>query len=259
MSLPRFFLRNQVLAAQTEEVFGLRLDDEDVKHARVLRLKPGEHIAVIDGSQDYFECEIVAFEDVMHVRISSHDDSRIDRPFVVLFQGLCKGDKMEQVIRHATELGVSAFVPLACERSVVRLDRKKAEARVNRWNSVAKSAAMQSGQPSIPEVSLPIKPNEAAGMLGGATCVLVCWEEERQVSMKEAIGDALAKTFTPALDARVAICIGPEGGFTEQEVKTLCEANRHSYSVTLGSQILRTETAGIVAPALAIYELGGLQ
>ena len=259
MSLPRFFLGNQVLAAETEEVFGLRLDEDDAKHARVLRLKPGEHVAVIDAAQDYFECEVVAFDDVMKVRITRHEDAAAARPNVVLFQGLCKGDKMDMIVRHATELGVCAFVPLACERSVVKLDAKKAASRVARWNSIAKSAAMQSGQPIVPEVSAPKTPAEAVELLGGATCVIVCWEEERTTSLKTAIAEALERTLTPALDARVAICIGPEGGFSEREVETLRASNSHSYSVTLGPSILRTETAGIVAPALALYELGGLQ
>ena len=259
MSLPRFFLHNQVLAEETDEVFGLRLDEGDAKHARVLRIKPGEHIAVIDCVKDYFECEVVSFDDTMKVRITRHEDAGLERPTVMLFQGLCKGDKMDMIIRHATELGVSAFVPLACERSVVRLDAKKAASRVARWNSVAKSAAMQSGQPQIPEVSLPVSPAQASEMLSGATCVVVCWEEERSTSLKQAIGEALELTLTPALDARVAICIGPEGGFSQREVQTLMSANPMSYSVTLGPSILRTETAGIVAPALALYELGGLQ
>lgn len=259
MSLPRFFLENQVLSDEGDDVFALRLTAEDAKHARVLRLQPGEHIAVIDAVQDYFECEIASMRDGVEVRIARHEADTELGPQVVLLQGLCKGDKMDMVIRHATELGVSAFVPLACERSVVRLDAKKAASRVQRWRSVAKSAAMQSGQPAVPQVSEPMRPYEAAQVLAGATCVAVCWEEARSTSLRQAIQSGLEATGTPAADARVAVCIGPEGGFSEAEVQTLCNANTRSYPVTLGRSILRTETAGIVAPALAIYELGGLQ
>lgn len=259
MSLPRFFLDNQVLADESEEVFGLRLAPGDLKHARVLRIAPGEHIAVIDAAQDYFECEVASFADTLQVRITRHDDAPEAGAQVILLQGLCKGDKMDTVIRHATELGVSAFVPLACERSVVKLDAKKAAARMQRWRAIAKSAAMQSGQPAVPEVHDPLRPAQAAGLLRGATCVLVCWEEERGMSLHRAIDDALMKTQMPARDARVAVCVGPEGGFTEREVGQLCSANPRSHAITLGPSILRTETAGVVAPALVIYELGGLQ
>ena len=125
MSLPRFFLENQVLAAETEAVFPLRLALDDAKHARVLRLAAGEHIAVIDADQDYFECEIVDFADELPlVSIARHEDASEAGPQVILLQGLAKGDKMETVIRHATEVGVAAFVPLACARSIVKLDGK---------------------------------------------------------------------------------------------------------------------------------------
>ena len=154
MSLPRFFVENQVLAAETEAVFPLRLASDDAKHAKVLRLAPGEHVAVIDADSDYFECEIVDFSDALPlVSIARHAEADEAGPQVILLQGLAKGDKMETVIRHATEVGVAAFVPLSCKRSVVKLDGKKAAAKTERWRAIAKSAAMQSGQARIPEVS----------------------------------------------------------------------------------------------------------
>ena len=125
MSLPRFFLENQVLAAETEAVFPLRLAADDVKHAKVLRLTAGEHIAVIDGASDYFECEIIDISNGLPlVSIARHEEAPAEGPQVILLQGLAKGDKMETVIRHATEVGVAAFVPLTCRRSVVKLDGK---------------------------------------------------------------------------------------------------------------------------------------
>ena len=260
MSLPRFFLENQVLAAETEAVFPLRLAADDAKHAKVLRLAAGEHIAVIDAAQDYFECVIADFSDGLPlVSIARHDDGTVVGPQVILLQGLAKGDKMETVVRHATEVGVAAFVPLACARSIVKLDGKKAAAKTERWRAIAKSAAMQSGQPCIPEVSEPVGVKAAAEMLAGATCVLVCWEEAPETArLSEAVQGALATTGTPAADARVAVVVGPEGGLTEDEVQALLACNPQARLVTLGPSILRTETAGIVAPALALYELGGM-
>lgn len=260
MSLPRFFLENQVLAAETEAVFPLRLAPDDARHAKVLRLAPGEHVAVIDAASDYFECEIVDFSDTLPlVSIARHAEADEAGPQVILLQGLAKGDKMETVIRHATEVGVAAFVPLSCKRSVVKLDGKKAAAKTERWHAIAKSAAMQSGQARIPEVSEPVSVREAASMLAEATAVLVCWEEAPEsASLREAVQGALAATRTPAADARIAVVVGPEGGLSEEEVHVLLGSNPRARLVTLGSSILRTETAGIVAPALVLYELGGM-
>lgn len=260
MSLPRFFLGNQVLAAEAEAVFPLRLAPDDARHAKVLRLAPGEHVAVIDAASDYFECEIVDFSDALPlVSITRHAEAGEDGPQVILLQGLAKGDKMETVIRHATEVGVAAFVPMSCKRSVVKLDGRKAAAKTERWRAIAKSAAMQSGQARIPEVSEPVSVREATSMLAEATSVLVCWEEAPgSASLREAVQGALAATRTPAADARIAVVVGPEGGLTEEEVRALLASNPRARLVTLGPSILRTETAGIVAPALVLYELGGM-
>lgn len=256
MSLHRFFLDDQVIAQESEERFVLRLSAEDAKHFRVLRLRPGEHIAVIDAAQDYFECEIDSCDDALpFVRIAAHRDAPPARAQVILVQGLAKGDKFDEVIRHATELGVAGFVPLACERSVVKLDGSRAAKRVERWRSIARSAAMQSGQDAIPEVSLPCDVQAAVRMLIGATAVLVCWEEAPlDATIDVAIERALARALCPPADARIALVVGPEGGLASDEVDAFL-ALESAAAVTLGPSILRTETAGIVAPALVLHEL----
>lgn len=258
MSLPRFFLENQVLAAETEAVFPLRLESDDAKHARVLRLAAGEHIAVIDADQDYFECEIVDFADELPlVSIARHEDASEAGPQVILLQGLAKGDKMETVIRHATELGVSAFVPMACERSIVRLDARKAAARTQRWRAIAKSAAMQSGQRVCPEVGEPMALADVCASLAHATAVLVCWEEAPlDARIEKALERGLRLDRALPENARIAVVVGPEGGLSRSEADALLACNPRASLVSLGSSILRTETAGIVAPALVLHELG---
>lgn len=254
-------MEEQVIAKEADAVFPLRLARDDAKHARVLRLSAGEHVAVIDAAQDFFECEIVSFDsDVPLVRIARRGDTPSDEPNVVLVQGLAKGDKMETVIRHATEVGVAGFVPFAAARSVVKLDAKKAAAKTERWRSIAKSAAMQSGQARIPEVAEPMNLSAVCEALAQATAVLVCWEEAEgtqplHISLERAL--AACSCATPA-DARVAVVVGPEGGLTEEEVRALLACNPRAALVSLGSSILRTETAGIVAPSLVLYELGAL-
>lgn len=261
MSLPQFFLENQVIASE-EGVFPLRLSHDDLKHVRALRLTVGEHLALVDAAQDYFECEIVSFDDgVPLVRIARRLDADETLAHVVLVQGVAKGDKMDAVIRHATEVGVSGFIPLACERSIVKLDQKKAQSRAARWRAIAKSAAMQSGRTIIPEVADPMSVSEVADTLREATAVLICWEE---APYSAHLADALHAGLVAcgmdrsASDARVAIIVGPEGGLTHDEVDRLLACNPRARLVTLGSSILRTETAGLVASALVIYELGGL-
>ncbi len=257
MSIPHFYLENQVVASEEAEAFPLRLSPGDVKHARALRLAPGEHMAVIDAAGDYFECEIVAFSDAIPlVRIAQHGRDVPERPSIVLVQGLAKGDKMDTVVRHATELGVGAIVPLACERAVVRLDAKKAQAKTERWRAVAKSAAMQSGQPRLAEVTLPQSVEQAASLVAQAHAVLVCWEEAPQSAfLDDALERALDAQCMPARDARVAVVVGPEGGLAPCEVDAFLSCSDYASLVTLGPSILRTETAGIVAPALIMHAL----
>ena len=260
MSLQHFYLESQVLAEEADEVFALMLSPDDEKHARVLRMGPGEHIAVVDAALDYFECEIESHgPEGMRVRIASHLGAPARRPRVTLLQGLAKGDKMDEVIRHATELGVSSFVPLECSRSVMRIDPRKAPKKLERWRAVAKSAAMQSGQLAIPEVHEPQKPSAAAARLRDYTAVCVCWEEAPQSQkLSDAIAAGLSAQEIGPEDARIAVVVGPEGGLTEEEVASFLGSCPNAALVSLGPSILRTETAGVVAPALALYELGQL-
>lgn len=260
MSLPRFFLEDQVLAAESEPTFPLRLSTDDAKHARVLRITPGEHIIVIDADQDCFECEVKDCSgDLPIVSIARHEATSEEGPHVILVQGLAKGDKMDVVIRQATELGVCAFIPLECERSVVHLDEKRAAKRMERWRVIAKSAAMQSGQPRIPEVDQPMGVAAACARLQGATALLVCWEEApTTASLHDALTRSLAALRMPVADARIAVVVGPEGGLTQAEVDMLQASHSQAHLVSLGRSILRTETAGVIAPALALYELGCL-
>ena len=258
MSLQHFYLDEQVLADEVGGPFPLRLAADDAKHARVLRLAPGERIAVVDAALDYFACEIVAFDDALPVvRIAQRFERADAGPSVVLVQGLAKGDKMETVIRHATELGVSAFVPMSCERSIVRLDARKAAARTQRWRAIAKSAAMQSGQRACPEVGEPMALADVCAFLAHATAVLVCWEEAPlDARIEKALERGLRLDRALPENARIAVVVGPEGGLSRSEADALLACNPRASLVSLGSSILRTETAGIVAPALVLHELG---
>lgn len=172
-------------------------------------------------------------------------------PRVTLAQGLAKGEKMDDVVRQATELGASRIVPFAAERSVVKLDAAKAAARVDRWRRVAAEAAQQSQRTDIPEVHDMVPAQALPDVLSGST-VLVCWEDAGDA---EGVAAAIARV-APVPDVDVAIVVGPEGGLTRAEVSLLEAAG--AVVVTLGPTVLRTETAGVVATALAIHARGGL-
>lgn len=172
-------------------------------------------------------------------------------PRVTLAQGLAKGEKMDDVVRQATEIGVSRIVPFSAERSVVRLDADKAAARVERWRRIAAEAAQQSQRADIPQVHALATSGELPDILEGSL-MLVCWEDAIDA---EGIASAIER-LGPAPETDVTVVVGPEGGLTAGEV-SLLEASG-AVTVTLGATVLRTETAGVVATALAVHARGGL-
>ncbi len=256
MSLHRFFLPEQIIEHVTDEQFTLRLTDDDVKHAKVLRLEPGEHIAVIDADHNYYDCEIISFDTQLIVRVAEHKDAPVEPFFITLFQGCAKGSKMDDIICHATELGVGEFVPFFARRSVVKLDDKRAQKRHERWCALAKSAAMQSGSSRIPRISDLLPSDQVKDALASFDLVLVFWEEASHTcTLKQAF--AQAQQIHANIE-NIAVVVGPEGGFEEEEVRTFLSSNDASALVSLGSRILRCETAALIASALTIYECGGL-
>lgn len=138
MSLQHFFLDNQVLSetikACENHAFCLDLLHEDLHHAKVLRLKPGEHIGVIDADGVFYECEITDFGNKMMVKNSQKQHSRKLHkcPQITLCAGLTKQNKFDDVIRACTEIGVLGFVPVEFKRSVVKLDKKKQKSKYER-------------------------------------------------------------------------------------------------------------------------------
>ncbi len=163
---------------------------------------------------------------------------------VTLCYGLPKGDKLDDVLRQVTELGVEGVLVVACERSVVRLDADRAEKRRERWTRVVAEAARQCGRADTPEIEGPLAIDAALDATGAMATRLVLHPEG---------GAPLASA---ALDAPVAVFIGPEGGFAPGELARLALAGVQR--VSLGGLVLRTETAAVVGPALVLHRLGVL-
>ena len=252
MSLHHFFLDKQIIADESDQVFTLALSSDDFKHAQVLRLKPGEHISVVDGDADYFELEIIEVtSNAIDVSIAKHSEksSSLHIPQFVLAQGLAKGDKMDRLIKQCIEVGAQSIIPIAMNRSIVQLDAKKAAKRSERWNSIAREAAMQSGARQLPQVTPVVSWTEFCKDLTASDMVLVCWEEaDQNESMLALIHDKFQELMS---SHRCIVVIGPEGGIAPAEIEQLHNSPAQIHEISLGATILRTETAGIVALAIA--------
>ncbi len=219
----------------------IRIEGSDVNHIKnVLRMRPGEMLRLCTGldNMDY-RCEIARIEEEAVVaRILWVEESGVELPSrLYLFQGLPKSDKMELIIQKAVELGVYEIIPMATARSVVKLDSKKAETKVKRWNAISESAAKQSKRMLIPKVGPVMNFGEAMEYAGNLDVKLIPYElaEDMEKTRK------ILKHITPGQS--VGIFIGPEGGFEEQEVEAALRSG--AQSITLGRRILRTETAGM--------------
>lgn len=253
MSLHQLFCKNPSIAAETNAPFQLDLDIADLKHVKALRLKVGEHLAVVDASNDYFEVEVIEVRDAeLWVKIAQHLDQVIDPVPVYLVQGLAKGEKMDAVLRQVTELGVAGFVPAAMQRSVVQLDAKKAAKRHERYCAIARSASMQSGRAKLPKVSSMLSLKEIAASWQPTDIVLLFWEEaplERSIVelFNELPDEQLFESNTT-----LWIVIGPEGGIAPEEVDLIEQSPAQVHLLSLGPTILRTETAGVVSTALTL-------
>lgn len=226
--------------------------EESRKICRVLRLRPGSEIALWDATGTEYSALITRIEgQQVFVRVLAEQERAVEAPLkLALVQGIPKGSKFDYIIQKATELGVWRICPAVTERTIVKISREKRGKRQQRWQMIASEAARQSGRVQIPEV-MGIAPLEeiCAGIESDCLKILL-WEREAS-GFKEFL-----RRNSPPPQAPVYLFVGPEGGFSEQEVAR-CLADG-GVSVSLGPRILRTETAGIVGLSLVLYEWGDL-
>lgn len=226
------------------------IEGTDLGHMKnVLRMRPGEKVRVSDGAGKNYLCSITGYEGSRaELQIEEVLEVNTELPSrIVLFQGLPKGDKMELIVQKSVELGVGSVVPFAAKRSVTKLDEKKAAKKQERWQTIAKSAAEQSGRGIIPKVNGLLSFGEALHSARELDVLLVPYElEEGRDTTAEVIG-----SIRPGQS--VGIFIGPEGGFEEEEIEQAVEAG--AVPVTLGKRILRTETAGMAVLSILMYHL----
>lgn len=247
-----YFVENEDIASIDECVFTLKFAEADKNHVKAQRLKPGEHITVVDASANYFELEIV---DVKNGKLCAKIALKKDYPNsnfdIALFQGVSKNTKLEDVLRATTEIGISEFYAVNMERSVAVIKKDAATKKFDRFNSVARSASMQSGRGDIPVVKILNDFNAFLSCIDNIDILLVFWE-------KATANDTIEKALSDISDVnKVGILIGPEGGISEAEIEQLKKVDKCKFC-TLGSSILRTETAGIASTAIVKHILDGV-
>lgn len=269
--LHRFFVPPQAIAGAGVALAG------DLAHqlSRVLRLKVGDRVVLVDGTGR--EHRVVLSDVRASAVLGTVEAVRACRPEprlrITLFQALVRRERFETVLQKGTELGVSRFVPVWCERSIVPRGDQVDQRRLDRWRRIVTEAAEQCERGRMPEVSPPVRFNEAL-VEAAAGPALLAWERETERSLQEGLRKVLAAATDapstagigtpdggpasrqPTTASSLALAVGPEGGFSSTEVAVAREAGM--VTVSLGPRILRTETAGPVLAALALYEAGDL-
>ncbi|WP_018752766.1 16S rRNA (uracil(1498)-N(3))-methyltransferase [Paenibacillus sanguinis] len=249
--MQRYFVEPEQFGEQEVIITG-----EDARHiGRVMRSKPGDKFIVSDGSSREVLVEVKTIEpqavtaEILDALPSSGE------PWlqVTVAQSLPKGDKMEIVIQKCTEIGASRFLPFLSARTVVQYDRKKEEKRLGRWQKIAKEAAEQAHRSKIPAVEGPVPWNELLAAFEGYDLVCLCYEKEHGSALREVLKPFVAELNTEQT-CHIAVVVGPEGGFSEEEVQAAEAAG--AKSVGLGRRILRTETAAMAALTCIMYESG---
>lgn len=242
MRLTRIYVPGD-LAANSEIV----LPAQSGEHlTRVLRLEAGAPFTVFNGQGGEYSAVLgTRSGKKVPARLGRHDTIERESPLTItLLQGVARSERMDLIVQKSTELGISRILPVLTERSVVKVDAKQRERKLEHWRSIAISACEQCGRNRVPEVSAPATLDAAIAALpqGGLRCLLAADG-----------GESLAAAARGA-GAGVVLLIGPEGGLADNE-RRLAGANGFA-AYRLGPRILRTETAGLAALA-ALQAMAG--
>jgi 16S rRNA (uracil1498-N3)-methyltransferase len=242
----RFFVPPQTL--QTDPL----LFPPETAHqiSAVLHLKPGQNVVLLDNSGSEFEVELltvgtkVALGKIVQARPAAGEPA----VQVILYLALTQREKFEWALQKCTEVGAAGFVPVITSRSLVQ-STVEARSKYERWQKILQEAAEQSGRGLIPTLFEPLRFGQALAHARQNTGVsLIPWEKEENVSLRAALAQIGAAT-------RIGVFIGPEGGFSGDEIALACQTG--ALPVTLGRRILRMETAAVVSAALILDFYGG--
>jgi 16S rRNA (uracil1498-N3)-methyltransferase len=207
--------------------------------ARVLRLEPGAPLTVFDGRGGEYSARIII--EVQERSPTSRESSLS----LTLAQGVSRGERMDWVVQKATELGVTAIVPVLTERTVVKLDARQSERKLTHWQGIAVAACEQSGRDKLPDIVAPLALHDfLRGIDLQTTRLLLSPTGTQRV------------TDLKAPERKVIVLIGPEGGLAETEQRAAIGAG--FLAVRMGPRVLRTETAAVAALTLLQHQFGDL-
>ena len=235
----RFFVSPEQLMDGVVQVVG-----ENARQIRVvLRLQPGDEIGVLDGTGREYHCVIeTVHKDGVVARVSDWVQLDVEpRLHLTLVQALAKGEKVEWVIQHGTEIGVSRFVLVQTERSIVRLSGERERSRIERWKRIAKEAAEQSHRARVPEVEGVYSLADGLARIAHTSILTL---HPGAPSLSEWCQHQ-------AWPSDLSVIVGPEGGLTDEEVERC--ASYGATTVSLMPRILRTETAALVAVSQLLF------
>jgi len=241
--MARFFVSPEEM-----ELDYLALSGENAAHAKVLRLKAGEQVIVCDGEGRENICTVSDVSAgqiglVVTQRVASSSEARIDATVYMAFP---KGDKFEQVIQKATELGAYEIVTFPTARCISKPDEKSIAKKLDRWQKIAASAAEQSGRGRVPKVTVLGSYKDAVMRAAEADLAILFYENERGYTLRNALTEAPYKS--------ISLMTGPEGGLEPKEVEKAVAAGLRV--CTLGRRILRCETAPLCALSAVMYDAG---
>ena len=239
--LPRIFSPEALHGASL-----IVLDPVGSRHLReALRMRLGDPLIVFDGRGGEYAASIAQIDrQQVSLKLGEHRDISRESPlFITLAQGISRGERMDYTIQKAVELGVNRIVPLATDRSTVKLDDDRARKRGEHWSGIMRHAAEQSGRTGLPVLE------------EVRTVVLHAAQEQAPLRLMLDPGAEISLMDLPASDA-ISLAIGPEGGFSAAERAILVAAGYQR--VRLGPRVLRTETAALVAIALLQAKFGDL-
>lgn len=243
--MPKFFEDD---LEENKEIYDIQ--GENAKHiSYALRHKVGDNITLCDKKGNDFDCTIIKFsEKSVQVRIDSVIKNQCEPDIKVsLFQSLLKGDKMEEVIQKSVELGVYEIYPVLTSRCISKPD-KNFDKKIERYNKISLEAAKQCGRGIIPKVHNVITYKEMLSKMRKSDTAMILYESEKDIHIKEYLENKNPKS--------IAVGIGCEGGFSQEEIEKAKEENIES--ISLGKRILRAQTAPVCALSCIMYESGNL-
>jgi len=247
--MPKFFINKEEINNENNTI---EISGDNYNHLKnVLRIKAGDEILLCDGQKKDYQVRVEDIKPgIIKTIILNAEENKSEPPVkVTLFQGIPKADKMDLIIQKSVELGITTVVPVITDYTVVKI-KNDAEAikKVSRWQKIAEEAAKQCNRGIIPQVDFPISFAKALEKAASFDLKIIPYEKENALRLKDAVEN---KPYNSA-----AIFIGPEGGFSETEIKNSMLADFKP--VTLGPRILRTETAGLAAIAIIMNLIGDL-